>query len=795
MAPIAKLYTLPSFSHEYLSVSNRPMKNLKKALVLSLAMLCASFCHAEQFDIPNGDIAALKTAILASNTNNKPDTIHLAPFGMYRFTTVDHNFLGDNALPTFEKDGSDVNSLTIFGNGATLMRDPSIAVLRLLYFLDCKVAIYDINLIGGTTLQFDNDGGAIRNSSARITMQNCLLKDNHASEGGAVSGISGSFTAKNCTFIDNVATAGTGSVIVTMYGTTVFENCVVVNNRCLNVNVPAAIFNFIPLNSNTPNDNIYLKNCIVAKNIYDNLTSPDNGKEFDIAGAVYTQGGNLIGSYPVVTQVFYPTFRQGQPSTNNDYVGTEAAPIDPLLGTLGDHGLFTDFYDLLPGSKASLISAGIRNVGVPAVASNGIVPAEAYPGDMITMTGINLSAINKVQFAGAPTTSTGITSTNRTVTVPVHTNARTGQILLMDAVPHFIFTIQKFKVKTVTTPAAPSNLSGIGSSTSSIMLAWDDLTNEDFYQIEYKRIEDNTYLVVGRVGANITTYVAEGLSCHNAYNFRVIALGHGTQSDPSNVIQSTPSPLPTPALTPTSTEGCAGGSIALDAPAGFASYTWNTGETTETIHVGNSGDYSVQVTDGSGCASNFSLPVSIVFHTTPSPLSGIDGSDSVLGGSSSNIFSVDDPGNITFEWVYDGTGATLNAIQNVVSIDFAAGATSGTLSVTIGNTCGKIKGATLPIAVESVVTGSGDEFSRRISIFPNPSKGKLRIDVPVHWGKYNITIRDLVGRAIYHRSGNESSDIELANPRAGVYLVVIERNNEAIVKKLIVHDGISGSTN
>lgn len=762
---------------------------LKKSLLLPFAMFCFSLCQAEQFNIPNGDIAALKAAIIRSNTNNQPDTIHLAPFGMYRLSTVDNSFIGDNALPTFERDGSDVNALTIFANGATLMRDPSISVLRLLYLVDCKVLIYDLNLVGGTTLQYDNEGGAIRSSSARITLQNCLLKDNRASEGGAISGYSGSLTAKNCTFTGNVATAGTGSVIATTYGTSIFENCVVVNNSCLNVNVPAAIFNFIPLNSNTPNDNIYLKNCIVAKNIYDNPMSPDNGKEFDLAGAVYTQGGNLIGSYPVVTQVFYPTFRQGQPSANNDYVGTESVPIDPLLGALGDHGLFTDFYPVLAGSPALLTHAGIKDAGFPAIASNGIVPAEAYAGDQITMTGINLSAINKVQFTGAPTTPTGITTTSRTVTVPVHANAVTGNILLMDAVPHFIFTIQKFKVKTVTTPPAPFNLAGISTSTSSITLTWADVTTEDNYQIEYKKSTDNLYVTLATVSANTTTYVAENLSCLDAYDFRVIALGRGTQSAPSNIFQTTLLSLQAPVVSTADTEGCIGEPITLTAPAGFASYLWSTGETTEMIMAESTGDYSVQVTDANGCSSNFSAPAVIIFFSTPSPLSGIDGNELVTAGTSGNAYHVDDPGDITFDWSYDGTGATLNVTGNSVTIDFIPGATSGTLSVTISNACGEVMGASLPITIQSVVTATEDDTSQTIVVFPNPTNGKITVQVPDHREEYILTISDNAGKNIYHRAvdgSNGSISVELGNVKAGSYILMLEHGSTAVVKKLIV---------
>lgn len=46
---------------------------------------------------------------------------------------------------------------------------------------------------------------------------------------------------------------------------------------------------------------------------------------------------------------------------------------------------------------------------------------------------------------------------------------------------------------------------------------------------------------------------------------------------------------------------CAGDSLVLDAGSGYASYDWNTGDTTQSIIVTAAGTYSVNVTDAGGC--------------------------------------------------------------------------------------------------------------------------------------------------------------------------------------------------
>ena len=49
--------------------------------------------QAATFDIPNGDVTALKAALNAPGSSN---VINLAPGGVYTLTTVDNNIMGDN---------------------------------------------------------------------------------------------------------------------------------------------------------------------------------------------------------------------------------------------------------------------------------------------------------------------------------------------------------------------------------------------------------------------------------------------------------------------------------------------------------------------------------------------------------------------------------------------------------------------------------------------------------------------------------------------------------------------------
>jgi hypothetical protein len=72
----------------------------------------------------------------------------------------------------------------------------------------------------------------------------------------------------------------------------------------------------------------------------------------------------------------------------------------------------------------------------------------------------------------------------------------------------------------------------------------------------------------------------------------------------SNGISVTINPLPSvPTITSTGTiTSCSGGSLTLSAPAGSSSYSWNTGATSSSIVVTQSGNYAVTVTNSNGCA-------------------------------------------------------------------------------------------------------------------------------------------------------------------------------------------------
>jgi hypothetical protein len=78
-------------------------------------------------------------------------------------------------------------------------------------------------------------------------------------------------------------------------------------------------------------------------------------------------------------------------------------------------------------------------------------------------------------------------------------------------------------------PGAPTNLSGTTIGLSSLSLIWTDTAStEDGFQVERLAEDGVTWLLVGTLGANVTTFAMSNLSSGRTYTFRVRAFnGYG----------------------------------------------------------------------------------------------------------------------------------------------------------------------------------------------------------------------------------------------------------------------------
>jgi hypothetical protein len=150
-------------------------------------------------------------------------------------------------------------------------------------------------------------------------------------------------------------------------------------------------------------------------------------------------------------------------------------------------------------------------------------------------------------------------------------------------------------------------------------------------------------------------------------SYTVAATRNGCTATSAPVVVTVNANPPAPAISASGpTTFCAGGSVTLTAPAGFA-YSWSNGATTQSIVASTSGNYTVTVTDANGCrATSAATPVTV--RALPAPTITAGGPATFCAGGSVTLTA---SAGSSYLW---STGATTRAI---------AASSSGDYSVTV----------------------------------------------------------------------------------------------------------------
>lgn len=188
------------------------------------------------------------------------------------------------------------------------------------------VGLMDSTVSGNNTTL---GGGGIYSDTALVEIQNSLFVNNSASEdGGGISsnGFTGMLGVSNSTFSGNTTLLSGGAIYNAAAGGTTLVNATVTAN--------SAGTSGGGIRSTTLTN---LANTIVAEN-----TAVTEG--FDVSGAYFTLGNNLIGRAEGSSGLFF-----GQ---NNDQMGFSFSVLDPGLQPLADNGGPTLSHALLAASPA-----------------------------------------------------------------------------------------------------------------------------------------------------------------------------------------------------------------------------------------------------------------------------------------------------------------------------------------------------------------------------------------------------------------------------------------------------------
>jgi hypothetical protein len=267
------------------------------------------------------------------------------------------------------------------------------------------------------------------------------------------------------------------------------------------------------------------------------------------------------------------------------------------------------------------------------------------------------------------------------------------------------------------------------------------------------------------------------------YNVMVTDTSSGCFGVSADFVVAVYPPIPPVILANGPDTFCQGNSVILYLGNPYYTYLWNTGSTTPTIKILETGNYIVTVVDSNGC-----IAVSDTMHIEvyPLPIADISYVDSALTVDFYNFSLYGD----NFQWDFgDGVGTSI-MINPTYTYD-----TAGTYNVilTVSNSCG-VDVDTMTITVPSndnieIVLPDMKDFL----LYPNPTKCDLTISfTSIKNSNIKILISNLTGQRLFveeikNFAGKFNKTLNLKNYSKGIYLFHISTDNGSYNRKVIVN--------
>jgi hypothetical protein len=205
---------------------------------------------------------------------------------------------------------------------------------------------------------------------------------------------------------------------------------------------------------------------------------------------------------------------------------------------------------------------------------------------------------------------------------------------------------------------------------------------------------------------------------------------------------------------------CTGDTAAICAPAGFALYTWNNGDSTTCIYTTIAAPYTLTVTDSAGCPAT-SNQVSVSNY----PASQV--SISVNGDTLSSYNAV------TYQWYLNGNAITGDTAR------IAVARKNGNYTVQISDTNGCYYTSSATTITTSINTLLAENL---FNIYPNPANITLYIKVtgplPETPKLYNVS-----GQLIY--TGKFIPELDVSTLSPGAYFIEL-RTGAEVARRMFV---------
>ena len=255
-----------------------------------------------------------------------------------------------------------------------------------------------------------------------------------------------------------------------------------------------------------------------------------------------------------------------------------------------------------------------------------------------------------------------------------------------------------------------------------------------------------------------TTYTVKGTN----------ALGCSQTKTTSVIVTSSP------VISVNSATICQGNNTTLTA-SGVTSYTWNTGSNNASISVSpvSTTVYTVSGTSN-GCPSSVSKTATVTVNQNPNvTLSAVN--LSVCSNSAQQTLNGSPSGG-----TYSGTGVSGNSFSPT-----NAGAGNHTVNYNFTNSNGCSGSANINFTV-SICTGINEFESKLISVYPNPAKDLINIELNNLSEMSKIEMYDVIGKLVYSVQTKDSLiPINVNELNNGVYTIRIINNQSSYLKRFI----------
>ena len=220
--------------------------------------------------------------------------------------------------------------------------------------------------------------------------------------------------------------------------------------------------------------------------------------------------------------------------------------------------------------------------------------------------------------------------------------------------------------------------------------------------------------------------------------------------------------------------------VVIDAGPGFASYFWNTGDTTQSVTINDNDLIMVTVVDANECVTKDSIFAEIIGYSPTASFSELAVGDSVVTFDATLSFNA-----TGYLWDFgDGnTGTGMTTQHKYTSND------TFMVTLVVTNECGNDTLVKF-VVVDYLTNLEREALLAAVQVSPNPTNGMLNVEGRFDSRMLELVLRDLTGRELDHLRKNNVTgawreSLDLSALPSGIYLLEIRTDKTSVLTRVV----------